>query len=42
MSAYEFLRKYSQKKLIMKQGSRIWKGKKTSKSSRSDKVLVSA
>ena len=50
MSEYEFLRKYSQKKLITKQESRIWKGKKkkknkqkkASKSLGSDKVLVSA
>lgn len=31
MSEYEFLRKYSQKKLITKQESRIWKGKKKKK-----------
>lgn len=49
LSEYEFLRKYSQKKLITKQESRIWKGKKkkkkqkkASKSLGSDKVLVSA
>ena len=46
LSEYEFLRKYSQNKLITKQESRIWKGKKkkkkASKSWGSDKVLVSA
>lgn len=46
LTEYEFLRKYSQKKLITKQESRIWKGKKkkkkASKSLGSDKVLVSA
>lgn len=34
MSEYEFLRKYSQKKLITKQESRIWKGKNRTKQAR--------
>ena len=36
MSEYEFLRKYSQKKLITKQESRIWKGKKKKKKSKQE------
>lgn len=37
MSEYEFLRKYSQKKLITKQESRIWKGKKKKKKTEKSK-----
>ena len=37
MSEYEFLRKYSQKKLITKQESRIWKGKKKKKKKKNRK-----
>ena len=38
MSEYEFLRKYSQKKLITKQESRIWKGKKKKKKKKPARV----
>ena len=38
MSEYEFLRKYSQKKLITKQESRIWKGKKKKKKKKQARV----
>lgn len=40
MSEYEFLRKYSQKKLITKQESRIWKGKKKKKKNRKKQARV--